>query len=146
MRLILLAALLCGCVHAMALDGNEQCALEGMKLTGASLAGAESVTTAYAGGTTVVAVDSTSGTTYQCAVPEPQERCAVDAYRQGAAQKAAYDPRARNVVIGIGYCAWILPGIVAYAIMQNGRTDIATAADRAEVQALNSCSAVSLRP
>ena len=113
--------------------------MSGMKLAGMSVTDGSASAVAVGGGTVVSVDSSSSATAYQCEMPRQEEICTVEAYRQAAAEKTSYHPGGRNVLIGIGYCVYIVPGLAMYWAFDSGRDGKIARANTVEADRLRSC-------
>lgn len=91
-------------------------------------------------------VTRSSSVTYQCTMPSREEQCEVSAAGAAAAVKQTFDPRWRNVLIGVGYYALIIPGIVLYEVFDGQADDTKKRAAEEHDRAYMRCLAMTRRP
>ena len=135
----LILALTVGCVHAIPLGPVEQCAQQGMALQGVTLS--SGVSTGFAAGNNggyLYSRGAAYGQAVSCQMPtSAQQQCIIAAARRSGFMKADYEPFGRNVLIGLGYVLFIIPGIALSIVFEVGRDDYedeALAAYNSELQ------------
>jgi hypothetical protein len=123
---------------------------------GASLMVVEGLV-ASSGQATAVAYNNAGGAAYargvsyeesvSCRRPATQEeRCEAEAGRASALIKLDFDPRGRNVLVYLGYLAFLVPGLLLYATFDGTRDDVIGAARDAFGSALAECMSRTARP
>lgn len=112
--LTIAAALLAACVHPIPLTSAETCAIRGMALGGVNVSSGGASGGAYVNGRWIYAGASYGGETAICVQPQPGQVCEVRANLVSAERKLDFGTGWRNLVIGVGYVAFILPGLLFY--------------------------------
>ena len=122
---LLILALLNGCASMAPLSYQERCAVQDMKLAGATQE--ESRGSAYAygsradgsrGGSVTIASEG-HAESVQCVMPESDaDRCEVKRLKEIARPKQEYNEGigGKRFITGAGYVLWIVPGVIAKAI------------------------------
>lgn len=98
-----------------------------------------SVGVAEGGGTVIRERSTSTATSYQCEPPAPEDACFIEAYRDGAATKGTYRTGGRNLLLGVGYLAWVIPGLLMHSAFEAARADEISQVDASEAQSLNAC-------
>lgn len=139
-RVVLVTAVLAGCVHAPALTPREQCGTQGMVVEGVAMSSGSDVTVATNLRTTAVARTNSYSETALCRRPAtPEETCEARASGASAVEKLGYSPGWRNVLIGVGYVFWILPGLVLFVVFDSQYDNTITDAEGARLTAQQQC-------
>jgi len=129
-----------GCVHRPPLTPAEQCAEQGMILEGMSLSTSGGVGVATVNGTTAIARSSSYGETVACRRPATStDHCEVASYSEAARRKGEFNTGWRNLLIGVGYVVYILPGLVLYLVFDSQSDDAGTEATRRGVSVAGMC-------
>jgi hypothetical protein len=124
MKLLLALAMffLSGCVTPIDANGQQTCALQGMTLQSSQVSNGSAV--AYSPNGTY-AQGTSQGVAYTCAKPANEiEKCEAKAYEESLRPVNAFNSSAggKNVVIGIGYLFYFFPGLAAYVVYEQDRT------------------------
>lgn len=111
-----------GCVHAIPLAPVQQCGMQNMVADGVGFSSGQSTGAAYGTGGWAVSGVSSYGQSVSCRRPAlPAEQCEAIAGMRSGSVRAAWDPSWRNLLIGLGTVAFIVPGIVASIAFHVGR-------------------------
>lgn len=122
----------CGCIKAPLLSAQEACAQNGLIV---STAGGKSV-----GGTVGREAGRFGGTDYGCARPRnEQDLCEIAAFAHMADEKIRFRTTLRNFFIGVGYVAYVIPGVVLYFVFDHQRNKVMRKGDRTRLSVLRSC-------
>lgn len=128
MKLLLLSLLILimtGCATAIPLTYEEDCAVRGMKLAGATTGHSVTTSTIIGRHGHARAFSHSRGEGISCVVSEDEkENCKIDKLRAVALPKHEYnrDIRMKKMIIGLGYATLIVPGIVAKLIYDHQRS------------------------
>jgi hypothetical protein len=110
-----------------------------MVLTGMAMSSGGAVATATDGTTTAWARSSSYGESVSCQRPmTPAEVCEVRGALVARGIKLDYSTDWRNVLIGIGYVLYILPGVVLYFALDGG-DEVAEEATLAGIRVRDEC-------
>lgn len=115
--------ILTSCASAIRLSPLEQCAMQDMKLSGVTTGQGSASAWNYYSGTTVA---SSSYYGVSCEVPKnDQDRCEIERTQWIAAPKAEYnsDISTKKLLTGLGYYAFIAPGVVAKVVYDNQKDE-----------------------
>lgn len=135
------------CVHQPPLTPQEQCATNGMIVSGVAMSLGNSTGVASGGGVTVVSHGTAYGQTVSCQrAYTVEEKCELHGARQSAVAKLDWDPFFRNALIGIGLVAFIVPGIVLSVVFHGQADDADDDATAAGQRAQTSCLSTGRQP
>lgn len=127
-----------GCATAIPLSYHEHCALKGMRLAGVN--SGNSYGSANSGNVRVN-IDTYSENV-SCVVPQtPVDKCEVSRYLKVVEPKIDYNESLgmkRNIT-GLGYCAGIVPGVVAKVLYDGQRSDARKASEKLEQETEGVC-------
>lgn len=138
--LVLMVTAAAGCVHAIPLAGAEQCARNGMLLEGMTMSEGSAIGIASGGGFTSVATGRSYGESVSCRRPATQfEACEIAAARASGLVKLDWDQRGRNLLIYVGYLAFILPGVIFSAIFIGQENDVRDSARDTYAETYTTC-------
>lgn len=105
---------LVGCAHRIPPSYHEQCALDGLVFK--SMTSSSSGSLSYAPGIGLVS-GSSRGEAVQCDVPiNDEEKCRIERYQESYWPKRKFNQRVPgvNLLMGLGYMLYVLPGAVFY--------------------------------
>lgn len=120
MRYLLVLVVISSCASYAPKTYNQQCADKGMVLTGVSNSSGSG--SHYNIGTNSSVVSSYADEAVHCIVPENDiQRCEVEKYVESSMSVQEYNSSAgtKRFVTGVGYIAFILPGVVAKLVFDN---------------------------
>jgi hypothetical protein len=131
----ILSLSLAGCVSAPRVTPQERCAM-----TGLSLGSTSSVS---AGGTVGATTGIFGASGYQCVRPTSErERCEIEANAAAGRTKDDYGVVGKNVIIGVGYLLYIVPGVLMYFIFDGHKDSVEEDANTRRDQQLRRCAAI----
>jgi len=129
-----------GCVHSIPLAPVEQCAVQSMTLNGITMSSGTSSGIAFGNGGYAVGRGVSYGQSVSCRPAQTTvEQCVIAAAQRSAAMKYGWDPTWRNLLIGVGYLAFILPGVVLDIAFFTGRSETQDDAIDTYNQAIQLC-------
>jgi hypothetical protein len=126
-----------GCAHHPPLSGEETCGIQGMILEGVALGTGSAVATDFSGNSVAVRSNSFGVSCRRTSTPE--ERCEVGAAQAAAGKKLSYDEGWRDLLLGAGYVAWILPGVILFIVFREQANTLAGEAEGEGQTALEDC-------
>ena len=133
-------ALCSACVRPIPLTPYEQCASNGLVVDRVGFQSETGTAVAYGSRETAFASAEGYGQSVACRRPDTiQERCELAAAGASLNVKLAYDPFWRNAFIGLGYVAFIVPGVVLSIGFVVGRGGVKDDATHAAFTTLQSC-------
>jgi hypothetical protein len=143
MRTYVLALTLVACVHRPPVTPREQCAAHGLALHGIAMASGRDVGVASADGVTVVATSSSYDENVSCRrAMTHEEVCELQAPAASLRVKLDFSTGWRNALIGVGYVAYILPGVILWFVFDSQSDAAGDRAHRTAQSAYASCLAI----
>lgn len=137
---VMVMSFVAACVHPIPLAPVEQCGMQNMAVQGLSMSTGTTVAVASSGGYFTTAGARSYDESVACGrFASREDACAAEAGRASAVIKMDWSPGWRNVVTFVGYCAFLLPGIMMSVAFIGEEHDARTAAATAYSNAYQGC-------
>ena len=113
---------------------------QGMVLAGMSMASATSTGVASVGGYVAVSNGAAYSEAVSCVRPmSVDQQCEIEGAQWSLAKKGEFSPTGYNVLLGVGYVFYVIPGLIIYAFVHDADEYAAADAERVGQAARNSC-------
>lgn len=127
------------CIHRIGVGNHQECAQEGMILEGINVGSG----TAHTRSSNFNTYDTvTNSRQVQCAIPKTDaDKCALDVYERSLAPLHRFNQGVpgKNILIGVGYCLYIIPGIVGLIYFNGQKDEALDDSDQMIKTSLKSC-------
>jgi len=130
MRRALVLVMLSACVHEPSLTAAEFCGARGTVFSGTTTTNTEDSGAVFVNGTVVPVVSRGSAESVSCRVPAtPKDECQIKAASLSRDRKESYDTLGRNLLLGVGWVTFIVPGLAMYIVFSGQRNDASNEAN-----------------